>query len=56
MKSRIFSIMDTGKKKTGLVILCVALMLTVGTGAAFAANAATQNPHENTKGYTEVTP
>ncbi len=32
MKSRIFSIMDTGKKKTGLVILCVALMLTVGTG------------------------
>ena len=31
MKSRIFSIMDTGKKKTGLVILCVALMLTVGT-------------------------
>ena len=56
MKSRIFSIMDKGKKKTGLVILCVALMLTVGTGAAFAANAATQNPHENTKGYTEVTP
>lgn len=56
MRSRIFSIMDTGKKKTGLSILCVALMLTVGTGAAFAANAATQNQPENTKGSTEVTP
>ncbi len=56
MKSRIFSIMDTGKKKTGLAILCVALILTVGTGAAFASNASTQNPPENPKGYTEVTP
>lgn len=44
MKSRIFSIMDTGKKKTGLVILCVALMLTVGTGAAFAAERGNTEP------------
>ncbi|HWT73872.1 MAG TPA: M56 family metallopeptidase [Mobilitalea sp.] len=38
MKKRIFSIMDTSKKKTGVVILCLVLAGTLGTGAAFAAN------------------
>jgi len=38
MKKRIFSIMDMGKKKTGLTILCATLILTLGTGFAFAAN------------------
>lgn len=56
MRSRIFSIMDTGKKKTGLSILCVALMLTLGTGAAFAANAAVINSPERTDANTEITP
>ena len=40
MKKRILGVMDTGKKKTGLVIVCAALLLTIGTGFAFAANAA----------------
>ncbi len=37
MKNRIFSIMDRNKKKTGTAVLCGLLMLTLGTGAAFAA-------------------
>lgn len=37
MKDRIYSIMDTRKKKAGAVVICGALMLTLGTGAAFAA-------------------
>jgi len=39
MKNRISSIMDTGKRKTGMVIICVALVVTLGTGVVFAANA-----------------
>ena len=46
MKKRIFSIMDMGKKKTGLVIVCAALILTIGTGFAFATNAAIASPQE----------
>lgn len=38
MKKRIFSIMDTGRKKTGATILCCMLAMTLGTGMAFAAN------------------
>lgn len=49
MKKRISSIMDMRKKKTGLVILCGVLMLTLGTGFAFAAKMETQNPPENRK-------
>lgn len=38
MKKRIFSIMDTRRKKTGAAILCCVLVLTLATGMAFAAN------------------
>ena len=40
MKTRIFSIMDTTKKKAGITILCVALIATIGTGIVFAAGSA----------------
>jgi beta-lactamase regulating signal transducer with metallopeptidase domain len=36
MKKRIFSILDTKKKKVGIVVLCLVLMGTLGTGAALA--------------------
>ncbi|RXZ79093.1 M56 family metallopeptidase [Paenibacillaceae bacterium] len=39
MKARIFSIMDTRKKKAGAVIVSIALVCTVGAGAAFAFHA-----------------
>jgi beta-lactamase regulating signal transducer with metallopeptidase domain len=39
MKNRISSIMDTRKKKMGLAIMCMALIVTLGTGIVFAANA-----------------
>lgn len=39
MKTRIFSIMDTTKKKAGITILGVALLAIIGTGMVFAANA-----------------
>lgn len=38
MKKRIFSIMDMRRKKVGVAVLGCALMLTLGTGLAFAAN------------------
>jgi beta-lactamase regulating signal transducer with metallopeptidase domain len=41
MKTRIFSIMDTSKKKAGVLILCIAVMSTIGLGVAFSANNAT---------------
>jgi hypothetical protein len=37
MKARISSIMDIGKKRTGVAILCVILVATIATGATFAA-------------------
>lgn len=40
MKTRIFSIMDTTKKKAGITILCVVLIATIGTGIVFAADSA----------------
>ncbi|MCL2187940.1 MAG: M56 family metallopeptidase [Defluviitaleaceae bacterium] len=39
MKTRISSIMDTGKKKAGAIVMFVALMLTLGTNIVFATNA-----------------
>jgi len=36
MKNRILSIMDTSRKKTGIAILCAALIVTLGTGTMFA--------------------
>lgn len=47
MKKRIFSIMDSGKKKTGAAIICAALIVTLGTGFAFAASA-NGNTSDNT--------
>jgi len=38
MKKRIFSIMDTTKRKTGVAVICAALVITMGTGMAFAAS------------------
>lgn len=35
MKTRIFSIMNTKKKKAGIAILCVVLIAIIGTGMAF---------------------
>lgn len=46
MKKRIFSIMDTSKKKAGFVIVCGALIITMGTSFAFAAKAETQDQPE----------
>ena len=43
MKNRIFSIMDTKKKKAGAVVLCMAVAGIIMTGAAFAA-ASDQEP------------
>ena len=43
MKHRIFSIMDMSKKKVGAVVLCSALILTFGTGFAFATKAAAKD-------------
>ena len=52
MKKRICSIMDMNKKKIGASVLCGALILTMGTGFAFAADAASagkQNATRDTK-------
>ena len=38
MKKRISSIMDMSRKKTGVAIICGVLLVTLGTGFAFAAN------------------
>ena len=46
MKTRIFSIMDTTKKKAGITILGVALIATIGTGMVFAASSA-KNENDN---------
>lgn len=44
MKKRILSIMDTGKKRAGIGVICFALLLTLGTGTAFAVNDAEHVP------------
>ena len=51
MKNRITSIFDTNKKRTGAIIVCIAIILTLGTGAAFAISAQAEKT-----GYTENTP
>ena len=56
MKTRIFSIMDMSKKKAGAAVLCSALILTLGTGAAFAANTEIEKPSQTAKVGTEITP
>jgi len=56
MKKRIFSIMDTQNKKVGLVILCSVLILTLGTGFAFAANAETNSRPEYIKEDIVISP
>jgi len=48
MKNRISSIMDTSKKKTGIVIAGFLLLLTIGIGTAFAESS---KPGANTAGY-----
>lgn len=53
MKKRIFSIMDIRNKKTGTVILCAVLILTLGTGLALAANG---NPPEIIKESIVISP
>lgn len=50
MKNRIFFIMDGTKKKTGIFVLCAALILTLSSGVIFAAG--TDNT-ENLKPLTE---
>lgn len=52
MKNRISSIMDGTKKKTGTLILCAAIILTLGSGVVFAAG--TDNT-EKLKPLTEET-
>ncbi len=44
MRKRIFSIMDMGRKKTGIAVLCGVLGLTLGSGVVFAASAEPQAP------------
>ncbi|MGI6307950.1 MAG: M56 family metallopeptidase [Dethiobacteria bacterium] len=53
MKTRLFSIMDTTKKKAGITIFCVALIATIGVGIVFAANSA-NNSAKETAAETEM--
>jgi len=48
MKNRISSIMDTSKKKAGAVVLCLALIGTMCTGVAFAADSNTGDANKCT--------
>ena len=48
MKKRILSIMDTSKKRTGIVVVCAIVLLTLGTGTAFAVNAASESTSKST--------
>lgn len=50
MKKRIFSIMDTSKKRAGALILCLVVLSTLGTGASFA------NNHAGAGAYSTNTP
>lgn len=48
MKKRILSIMDTKKKKTGVIVLCLILIGTMGTDVVFATSATADNvPNKN---------
>lgn len=44
MKTRIFSIMDTTKKKAGITVLCIALITTIGAGIVFATGSQKDEP------------
>jgi len=51
MKSRISSIMDTGKKRIGIAVVCIMLIITMGTGIVFAFNTHTaENPTPDLSG------
>lgn len=41
MKAKLLGLLGTGKKKAGIIALCAALVLTLGTTTALAANAVT---------------
>lgn len=56
MKTRIFSIMDMRRKKAGAAVLCGALILTMGTGATWAAGKDTQDTTVSAKEASMVTP
>lgn len=47
MKARIFSIMDTRKKKTGAILFGIVLIAIIGAGAVFAANSITASTENN---------
>ena len=38
MKNRIFSIMDTGNKRTGIIVVCIIIAISMATGVIFAFN------------------
>ena len=52
MKQRILSIMDTSKKSVGAAILCAIMILTMGTGFAFAVSANTSHAAEGSNAVT----
>jgi len=54
MKKRIFSIMDAGKKKAGVAVICAALFVTVGTGFAVAANTGSNKIDSDTQNTNNV--
>ncbi len=56
LKERIYSLMDTSKKKTGLTVLCGILLLTLGAGASFAAKVEAPIPPQIIKESTVVAP
>lgn len=47
MKNRISSIMDITRKKVGFVIICIVLIVTVGTGYVFTTNGSSKNQPNN---------
>ncbi len=55
MKTRIFSIMDTTKKKAGVVILCVALITIIGAGTIFTVDASSPNDAPSKQTLTAAT-
>lgn len=55
MKRRIYSIMDTGRKKIGIMILCCMLVMTLATGKAFAAKTSAAPDDQTVSQATEST-
>ena len=47
MKNRITSIFNTKKKRTGIILVCAILVLTLGTGAAFASRTISREDSES---------